>query len=160
MKKYARPLGYCVIVVLLALAVFNRKSPQAFEIVEASRPDAGSASRSAPPSERAEMIRRRNSSLSLQLFSSPAKAPVPPPPSFEAIPVAPPADIKVLGWMLSEAVPYVFVEWQNESYTLSPAQSAGETYRFDRIGGGFADFTYLPTGATRQYVVSDPALTE
>ena len=160
MKKYGRPLGYCVIVVLLALALFNRKSPQAFEIVEASRPNAGSASRPAPPPERAEMTKRLNPALSLQLFSSPAKAPAPVPAPFEAIPVTPPADIKVLGWMLSEAVPYVFVEWQNESYTLSPAQSAGETYRFDRIGGGFADFTYLPTGATRQYVVSDPALTE
>lgn len=160
MKKYVRLLAYCVIVVLLALAVFNRESPQAFEIVEASRPNAGPASRPAPPPGRAEMTKRHDSALSPQLFSSPAKAPVPGPAPFEAIPVAPPADIKVLGWMLSETVPYVFVEWQNESYTLSPTQSAGETYRFDRIGGGFADFTYLPTGATRQYVVSDPALTE
>ena len=159
MKRYVRPLVYCVIVVLLTLAVFNQKSSPALEIVEASRPHAAPTS-PPPTSEQVGMMTRGSLALSPQLFPSPVKTPEPTPASFETIPAAPPADIKILGWMLSEAVPYVFVEWQNESYTLSPAQSAGETYRFDRIGDGFADFTYLPTGAARQYVVSDPALTE
>jgi hypothetical protein len=62
--------------------------------------------------------------------------------------------------MLADAAPTVFVAYGNENYTLAPAQSVQGIYRFDKIGGGQAVFTYLPTGETRQYAVSDPALSE
>ncbi len=89
----------------------------------------------------------------------PAMAPVAPLPVAEAAP-APADDIRVLGWMSSDAGPLVFVEYRGQNYSLAPTQAVEETYRFDKIGGGLAEFTYLPTGESRQFTVSDPALIE
>jgi hypothetical protein len=84
--------------------------------------------------------------------------PPPPAPASSAPQAAPIPDIKVLGWMQSDTGPDVFVEWNGESHTLKPAESVGDAYRFDRIDAGLAEFTYLPTGESRRYPVSDPAL--
>jgi len=62
--------------------------------------------------------------------------------------------------MQSGLVPYVFVEWSGASYTLKRSEIVEDLYRFEEIGGGFASFTYLPTGESRRYAVSDPALLE
>jgi len=56
--------------------------------------------------------------------------------------------------------PMIFVEYAGETYTLSPRQVAGGAYRFEKIGAGQAEFTFLPTGEARQYAVSDPAVLE
>jgi hypothetical protein len=73
---------------------------------------------------------------------------------------APVPEIKVLGWLESDGVPQVFVEFGGDTAALTPGQMAGDVYRFDAIGAGKARFTYLPTGATREFEVSDPATSE
>jgi hypothetical protein len=58
--------------------------------------------------------------------------------------------------MLSESAPYAFVEWDGTSYSLMPEQTVEDVFRFDSISDGLANFTYLPTGETRQYPVNNP----
>lgn len=159
MKKFLRPMAYSIIALLVALAIFA-KNPS--ETGQNERPPTAVASRSALVTDASPPMlgKRSDQDLAPALFSiekktSPLVTPVAP----TVAEVAPP-DIKILGWMLSESVPHVFLEWKNESFTLTPGELLDQTYRFDKIGAGFADFTYLPTGETRRYTVSDPALTE
>lgn len=69
------------------------------------------------------------------------------------VPVRP--EITILGWMLSGATPHVFVEWQGENHALIPSQTLDETYRFEGIDQGMAEFTFLPEGTARMYQVGD-----
>jgi hypothetical protein len=163
MKRWFRPLAYSIIAVLAAVAVFGGKAPADASIVEPA-----SAHRDARPSRRATgtvapspltTVRARRPGLPTDLFV--VDRPAPPPttaPEIVAPVTAPTPEIKVLGWMQSESGPFVFVQWNNESYTLKPTESVDAAYRFDRVEAGFADFTYLPTGESRRYTVRDPAL--
>lgn len=163
MKRYFRPLSYSVIAVLAALAIFGEAPADLPHAVEPSRratepQSASSSARTLPLIED-----RPELALSSNLFGiDPERAPAPAQVMLPPVEAAPPAEILVLGWMLSGSgtKPQVFVSWNNDHYTLSPSESVGDTYRFDQIGGGFADFTYLPTGEPRQYAVSDPAVIE
>lgn len=159
MKRHFRPAAYTVTVIALLVALLIREPDASFQVVHAT-PRNASPPRAADSPDVPRLARRPTAALSPRLFATRAKAVELQVEQIDAIPVMAPEDIKVLGWMLSDVDPYIFVDWQDENYTLSPSQSVGDTYRFDRIGGGFADFTYLPTGATRQYAVSDPALEE
>ncbi|NZA25161.1 hypothetical protein H0E84_02090 [Luteimonas sp. SJ-92] len=120
--------------------------------------------RAATPAEREQTLpeigQRDAGSFPVGLF--PLDLAPPPPPSRPPEPPPPPApaEIKVLGWMMSGSVPHVFVEWNDVNYTLMREEAVEDVYRFDGIGGGFAEFTYLPTGEGRRYSVRDPALLE
>jgi hypothetical protein len=159
MKKYFRPIAYSVITLLVALAMFAKNPP---ETSQSERSPTAVTSRGVPAADDSSPLlgKRSDQDLAPALFAVDKKAPPPAPPVTPAAAEAPPPDIKILGWMLSESVPHVFVDWKNESFTLIPGESLDQTYRFDKIGAGFADFTYLPTGETRRYTVSDPALIE
>lgn len=149
---------YAAVIGMLVLAVLLRPSA-APEVVQASRvarPHVEAGAEVQMPAIRG----RRASSVTLDLFTSPD----PPPPVAPTLaPVvvqspAPPPEVRVLGWMSSGSRPYVFVEWENENYSLLPTQTLGDAYRFDGIENGVAGFTYLPDGTTRQYAVSDVTL--
>lgn len=157
MKRWFRPIAYSLILILAALAVFGGEAPHDPVLVEPSISRQTSKADPVGP-DFARLRDRRREVLPSSLFTVEAIAPVvvPPPAAVTVAPSVP--DVKVLGWMLSDSTPYVFVEWSGDSYTLKPTESVGDTYRFERVEAGFADFTYLPTGETRRYTVSDPAL--
>lgn len=159
MKRWFRPLAYSVILALGLLAIFGGKAP-----ADTSAPDRGSPRRTAVAPAHGQPLptlhQRDQAVFPAALFAVDPAPPLPPPQPPEPAPPPAPAEVKVLGWMMSESVPYVFVEWNDASYTLKREESVGDVYRFDDIGGGFADFTYLPTGEGRRYAVRDPALLE
>jgi hypothetical protein len=165
MKLGFRPVAYSTIAVLVAVAVFGGDTPADASIVEpvARRVESGTTTSAGTTSGVAltAVRKRRGQPLPAHLFTlDRPELPLAPTTQPNA-PVAPAvSDIKVLGWMQSEDGPFVFVEWNNESYTLKPGEPVEEAYRFDRIEAGFADFTYLPTGESRRYTVRDPALLE
>ncbi|KAF1722239.1 hypothetical protein [Pseudoxanthomonas wuyuanensis] len=106
------------------------------------------------------LVERGGQAMPRDLFTAPA--PPPPPAVVEApsAPPPPPAEVLILGWMLTDAVPYVFVEWEKESYTLQPNEVVADLYRFEGISEGFAQFTFLLDGTTRQYPVSSVTMSE
>lgn len=169
MKRWFRPVAYSTILALVGLAVFGRSGAEPEPVVAAVRPAAhGPSSPRAPLSSMAapadSLVKPRSDAvfadaLFFAAHVGPAIAASAPVPVAEAAP-APPEELKVLGWMLSDTGPLVFVEYRGQSYSLAPTQAVDETYRFDKIGGGLAEFTYLPTGDSRQFTVSDPALIE
>lgn len=166
MRRWFRPVAYSLIALLGALAIFG-KPP-----VEANDEATVQPLRTASPSRRinrateattASVLRTRDTdSMLVDLFDGVAEAEsVAAQPAADVAPaVAPPPELKILGWMESGGLPTVFVQYANESYTLTPSQSVDGVFRFEKIGGGQAEFTYLPTGESRQYAVSDPALSE
>jgi hypothetical protein len=163
MKRWFRPVAYSAILVLLAVAILGRPATAPADAVVlparvAHRIEATARPASVPTSR---LQARSKQAWPVGLFGA-ADQPIAEQaaPVAEAAAPAPPADLKILGWMLADATPTVFVAYGNENYTLTPAQSVQDVYRFDKIGGGQAVFTYLPTGETRQYAVSDPALSE
>ena len=161
MKRWFRPVAYSIVLALLGLAVFGGSAPADGADEAIVQPAPQRAARDAQAPVAIDPVRERRIAWSANLFGvAPRPVEAAPPPV--EVPPTPPAipDIKVLGWMLSESVPHVFVAWGEESYTLKPSEAVGEAYRFDRIDAGFADFTYLPSGETRRYTVSDPALLE
>lgn len=164
MKRYFRPMAYSSIVVLAALALFGGESPADTTTVEAApvRTTTAPIARAQRKSELPTLHERESDAFPAALFAADAAPPTPAPaPAAPAAPVAAaPADLKVLGWMQSGSVPHVFVEWNDTSYTLKRTEMVEDLYRFDEIGGGFANFTYMPTGESRRYAVSDPALLE
>lgn len=163
MKRWFRPVAYSLILLLLALAVFGGSPPAEGADESIVRPIAARPLRDAQESAGFDPLRARIAEAwSADLFAVPARAVEAPPPQVAEAPAAPPPapDIKVLGWMRSDDVPHVFVEWAGESHTLKPSESVGDAYRFDRLEAGSADFTHLPTGEPRRYPVSDPALLE
>lgn len=162
MKRWFRPVAYSLILLLLALAVFGGSPPAEGADESIVHPLAGRPLRETPAPTDFDPVRERGAeSWSADLFAVPARPVEAAPPVVEAPPAPPPPpDIKVLGWMRSGDVPHVFVEWAGDSYTLKPAESVGDAFRFDRIEAGSADFTHLPTGEARRYPVSDPALLE
>jgi hypothetical protein len=162
MKRWFRPVAYSTILILLAVAIFGRPATPSASVATLPERVAHRAEAAARPASHAPVLHERGKeALAANLFDA-AVEPVAEeaPPVVETVAPAPPADLKILGWMLADAAPTVFVAYGNENYTLAPAQSVQGIYRFDKIGGGQAVFTYLPTGETRQYAVSDPALSE
>jgi hypothetical protein len=161
-KRWFRPVAYSLILVLVALAVFADPSPEAADaFVRAGPPHAepvatasGGVAVEATPL--AAPRARGEDRFAKDLFAAPAPPP-PPAPVDTATPVAAPVpELKVLGFLESDGVPQVFVELGGETAALTPGQLAGDVFRFDSIGAGMARFTYLPTGATSEYAVSDP----
>ena len=166
MKRWFRPIAYSTILILLAVAILGHPPEPSGDAVVL--PTQGShrieRTRSTVRSESVNASRlhvRNKQAWAAGLFETADQ-----PTSAEAAPVAEtlvpasPPDLKILGWMLADATPTVFVAYGNENYTLAPSQSVEDVYRFDKIGDGLAVFTYMPTGETRQYAVSDPALSE
>jgi hypothetical protein len=164
MKRWFRPVAYSIILLLLALAVLGRPSPPpAAAIVLPTHVDHRVNTTTRPASKPVSRLHERSGrAWATNLFHAATEQSLPDPvaPVAEASTAAPPADLKILGWMLADATPTVFVAYGKENYTLTPTQSVQDVYRFDKLGGGQAVFTYLPTGETRQYAVSDPALSE
>lgn len=161
MKRWFRPVAWSIILVLLALAVFGGKRPEssAAVVVAPTR----RLPRSMPAAPVTEETLPGRSAISAALFKADAVVEATPAPATSAAPAPPEAvvsDLKVLGWMQSGGETLVFVEYAGQTYTLSPQQVAGGAYRFEQIGAGQANFTFLPTGEARQYAVSDPAVLE
>ncbi|UTA52656.1 hypothetical protein L3D22_09570 [Lysobacter soli] len=166
MRRHFRAIAYSLIAVLAALALFGGESPADTTVAAPVRVHANKSNaraERAPEGELPSLRQRGSEAFPVALFAADAMVPTAPAiaPPAPAPPIeAPSADLKVLGWMQSGAVPFVFVEWNGTSYTLRQTEIVEEQYRFDEIGGGFASFTYLPTGESRRYAVSDPALME
>jgi hypothetical protein len=164
-KRHFRPIAYSLIAGLAALALFGGESPADTTVIAPAHANARAPVKQVeqPARELPSLRERGSDAFPAGLFAADATAPAAPPVSSPApaMPVeAVPADLKVLGWMQSGTVPFVFVEWNGTSYTLRQTEMVEEQYRFDEIGGGFASFTYLPPGESRRYAVSDPALME
>lgn len=159
MKRYARPVLYGVIVVLALLALMAERPVDASRVAVVQAVSRPAAARTASPAQ-FTLHERRAGAFNGALFNAPRAAPVVETPvQIELPPSAPPVpDLKILGWMQAAGGPHVFVELNGESHTLTPGQSVGDLYRFDAVGGGFADFTLLSTGESRRYAVTDPAL--
>lgn len=155
MKRWFRPVAYSIIALLAVLAVFgDGTSVEA----ETATPATTVALAVPAPVEPLPAIRERKpAAFPIELFATEQAVLAPVsvvPPSVSTPP--PPAEIKVLGWMVSEAVPYAFIEWKGASHTLALNEAVEDTFRFDAVGGGLASFTHLPTGEVRQYPVSNP----
>jgi len=171
MKRWFRPVAYSLIAVLVALAVFGPAPDSAADdFVRAAprepvaTPGASTNVDAAPPGDVAAPLPalrpRGDDGFARDLFAAPPPPPAPAPVEAAAPVEAPVPEIKVLGWLESDGVPQVFVEFAGDTAALTPGQLAGDAYRFDSIGAGTARFTYLPTGATREFEVSDPATSE
>jgi hypothetical protein len=173
-KRWFRPVAYSLIGLLVVLAAFADPLPEdpAAGFVRASddgtradsaappRP-AAKASTDAPavaPTTNPALRPRGEATFAIDLFAAPPPPPAPEPLAATEPVVAPMPELKVLGWYESDATPQVFVELAEETFALTPGLLAGDVYRFDAIGAGMARFTYLPTGATREFAVSDPAV--
>ncbi|EIL98059.1 hypothetical protein RHOFW104T7_15320 [Rhodanobacter thiooxydans] len=162
MKRWFRPVAYSTILILLAVAIFGRPAVPSASVAALPARVAHRAEAAVRPASRAPVLHvRSEEALAASLFDTAVQTVAEEaPPAVETIAPAPSADLKILGWMQADATPTVFVAYGNENYTLTPTQSVKDVYRFDKIGGGQAVFTYLPTGEARQYAVSDPALSE
>lgn len=159
MKRLFRPVAYSLIAVLAALAVFGEDS--AAPVIAAPMRESRPARPASPGQASLPALRERSvAGLHAGLFAVDRAPPPPPPAPVVEVPPPPPPEpeLKVLGWMQTETGPHVFVELENENHDLLPTQTAGTLYRFDAIGGGFAEFTYLPNGQSRRYPISDPTL--
>lgn|GEM_PF-3639719 len=64
-------------------------------------------------------------------------------------------DLQLLGWVLSDDIPWVSIMVGSSSYTLRPGDQADELYRYEGVKEGEAVFTYLPDGNGRYYPLSD-----
>jgi hypothetical protein len=167
MNRWFRPVAWSIILVLLALAIFGsdpKKAPPGTLVVPIRHVPRKARPAIAAPPGRAVLSARRGA-ISTELFAAEASGPTDPAPALSVVPTplppVVPADLKILGWMQpSGGDPMIFVECAGETYTLSPRQVAGGAYRFEKIGAGQAEFTFLPTGEARQYAVSDPAVLE
>ena len=165
MKRWFRPVAYGIIAILVALAVFSKPKEEDDLLAPAAlRSDAGElrvprAARHDPVDPAFALRDRNRDRWATNLFLANRQVTVTQAPVTPAVAASIP-EWKVLGWMMSDATPFVFVEFEGEGYSLTPSQTAGDVYRFDRIGGGFAEFTYLPDGKTRQFPVSDPDASE
>jgi len=155
MKPNRRMRGYLVVIAVLGAAVLLRPGGEAQSggvgIVEAvARPEAA---------QQLPHIQQRSAALPLALFEPASQAlpePAPAPPETVVIPPAPqPPELIILGWMHSGATRHVFVEWREENYALAPSATLADTYRFEGIDQGMAQFTYLPDGTSRMFRVGD-----
>lgn len=99
----------------------------------------------------------RDGGMPLDLFAvDPPAAPVAPEPvASPPTGPPPPPDLRLLGWVLADRVPWVSVQANNTSYTLRPDEQVEDLYRYDGVREGMAVFTYLPDGTSRQYPISD-----
>lgn len=156
MKPDRRMRGYLLVVGVLVAALLLRPGSEAQEgaarLVEAVERHA--------PEQRLPRILRRSPPLPAALFGTapePVPAPLPEPPtSAPAIPYAAPTpELAILGWMRSGATRHVFVEWREENHALAPSATLDDTYRFEGIDQGMAEFTYLPDGTTRMFRVGE-----
>jgi hypothetical protein len=157
--------------VLVALAVFADPAPAdpAAQFVRAGaagpEPESAPATEAAPPNVQGEApvavtaVRLRGeATFAADLFAAPPPPPAPEPMAAPAPGEAPIPVLKVLGFLEADGVPQVFVELAEETFALTPGQLAGDVFRFDSIGAGLARFTYLPTGAAREFPVGDPSV--
>lgn len=162
MKRWFRPVAYSIILLLLALAIFGR-SAEPMTRADLSPHAAAARTHATPPfaSPQFGLQQRGDGALAPSLFKGVAKPEIQESaPPVEVVVPAAPVELKMLGWMLADATPTVFVAYGNENYTLAPTQSVQDLYRFEKIGDGEAVFTYLPTGESKTYAVTDPALSE
>ena len=104
----------------------------------------------------------RRGSMPVALFAVDPPAPMATPEPVAAMPAGPPPppELRLLGWVLADQVPWVSVQANNTSYTLQPDEQVEGLYRFDGVHEGMAVFTYLPDGTSRQYPVSDVTLSD
>lgn len=157
MKVDRRMRGYLLVVAVLVAALLLRPGSEA----QGSAAGIVEAVERRAPDQHLPRIRERSPSLPAALFGTvPAAAPVPmpePPPSpAVAVPVtAPTPELAILGWMRSGATRHVFVEWREENHALAPSATLDDTYRFEGIDQGMAEFTYLPDGTTRMFRVGE-----
>lgn len=160
MKRWFRPVAYSIIAVLALLALFGKPPAKPDTVAATSRAvPAGTAAErrnASGPVANAGIAGQRDDRLDPDLFGAPTPAQVVTAPTPDV--AAPIVELKVLGWMTIDDAPVVFVQYNGENYTLSPGQTVEDVYRFDKIGGGSAEFTHLPTGQPRQYPVSDPTV--
>ncbi len=156
MKPGSRMRGYLAVIAVLVLALLLRPGSEAASdadgIVQAVE------RRHAP--QHLPRIHARTPATPPALFASvrPAQEPVPelPPPEPALAPLAQQApELVMLGWMRSGATRHVFVEWRQENHALAPSATLDDTYRFEGIDQGMAEFTYLPDGTTRMFRVGD-----
>ncbi|WP_368564627.1 hypothetical protein [Pseudoxanthomonas sp. UTMC 1351] len=160
MNKSARVKLYTLAICALSAALWLRATPSEPAAIATSVVAAVSRPKLAAPAAPSLLAERSAEPMPSELFTAPAAPPLSAPAPPAPVLPPPPAEVRILGWMLSDAVPYVFVEWEKENYTLQPEQSVGDLYRFDRISEGSAQFTFLPDGTTRQYPVSDVTMSE
>lgn len=155
----SRVIAYSLVAVLgvLALRVRNDQPAAEPELVQPvphnplAAPSA-SASAAAVVAPAPGLAVRTPMRAPLFASSAPAvPAPVqagPPPPAV--------VEPKVIGWMMREGKPFVFVEYNGEPGTLTPGEQLEGSWRFDDVGGGFARFTHLPDQVEKRYPVTDP----
>lgn len=156
MKRSKRMRLYCLVIGLLVVAVILRPDGEALDAEAGAVVEAVERRGNV---QRLPRINARESTMPDALFIADApavEAPAPPvvgPPVQAPEPARP--EIGILGWMLSGVTPHVFVEWKGENHALSPSQALDETYRFEGIDQGMAEFTYLPEGTVRLYRVGE-----
>lgn len=162
MKRWFRPVAYSTIALLSVLALWGGGQTEV-AVAAPMQPERTSArSAGTVPPELPVVQARVDESFASELFVAPERT-APAAPVELSTPVmasSAPPELKMLGWMMSDSVPYVFVEVGGTSYTLSPGEPEAGDYRFESIGAGVVDFVYLPTGQTHQYAISDPAVVE
>lgn len=156
MKRSRRMRLYLLVIGVLVVAVILRPDGDARDadvgaVVEAVERRGGV--------QRLPRINARESTMPDALFIADAPVVEAPAPAVAGPPIQAPEpprpEIGILGWMLSGATPHVFVEWKGENHALSPSQALDETYRFEGIDQGMAEFTYLPEGTVRLYRVGE-----
>ena len=157
MKPGARMRGYLVVIGVLVIALVLRPDSEAAgeggDIVQA-------VERQHAP-QRLPRIRERAPSTPPALFAAATPATPEPDPKLSVPvpeftqPMVQPPELVMLGWMRSHGTRHVFVEWKQENHALAPSAMLDDTYRFEGIDQGMAEFTYLPDGTTRMFRVGD-----
>ena len=156
MKLSRRMRLYLLVIGVLVVAVILRPDGDARDADVGAVVEAVERRRSVQQLPR---INARESTMPDALFIADAPVVEAPAPAVVGPPIQAPEparpEISILGWMLSGATPHVFVEWKGENHALSPSQALDETYRFEGIDQGMAEFTYLPEGTVRLYRVGE-----
>lgn len=155
---------YAIAIGGLLLALWLRPTPEAPATVLAAAPHAAHRSSSSMQADgiaALSAVAGREGRMPAGLFA--VDAPLPPQTHpVELPPVGPPPvpELRLLGWVLSDKVPWVSVTVGNEGYALQPGEQAESLYRYDGVQEGTALFTYLPDGTRRQYPISDVQISE
>lgn len=166
MKRWFRPVAYSLVLILAGLAIFGGKpraaaTPDVVRPVERTRVATRVRAAESPEAPAPMLAARSQQPMAADLFAAPASVAAMPAPATTVAEIpsptrSAPPDLKVLGWMLADGKPVVFAQIGGEHFVLAPGQDADSPYRFDRLGGGLAVFTYLPNGTRREFAVGDP----